>query len=256
MYKIYADDVLIYDDTSSDTHLKVVSPNLSLEDNCAGSLKVTIPPGNAGYDTIQRMITEIKVTKDDNEIWSGRVLQESKDFWNQRSLVCEGELAYFNDTVQEPHSYTRVTLRSYLEAIIANHNASISGSGFDKTFVIGAVDPGHVSFSLDVNYDKTLDCLNKVIEDRGGHFILRKEDGVRKLSYYQDWPDTSAQKIEFGRTLMDVTKSSDSTEFATVLLPLGKKSENKDPDGLDQYLTVDGATYKDEEGNEHTHSGK
>ena len=260
MYKIYADDVLIYDDTSSDTHLKVVSPQLSLEDNCAGSLKIVIPPGNAGYDTIQRMITEIKVTKDDNEIWSGRVLQESKDFWNQRSLVCEGELAYFNDTVQEPHSYTRVGLRSYLNDIIDNHNDALrGGSGFDKTFILGVVDPAGVSFSLDVNYDKTLECLNKVIEDRGGHFILRKvyDEGQlkRQLNYYQDWPDTSAQKIEFGRNLMDVTKSSDSTEFATVLLPLGKKKEQQDPGGLDAYQTVDRATYTDKDGNTQTHYG-
>lgn len=254
MYKIYADDVLIYDDTSSDTHLKVVSPNLSLEDNCAGSLKITIPPGNAGYDTIQRMITEIKVTKDDNEIWSGRVLQESKDFWNRRSLVCEGELAYFNDTVQPPHSYSYAGpygVKNYLIDLITNHNQHVSE---DKRF---GVDPSMMvvtvygRITVDTNYEKTIECINNLISEKGGHLKIEKIGGVRYLNYYGDWPDTSAQKIEFGRNLMDVTKSSDSTEFATVILPLGKKLEDKDPGGLDQYLTVDGA---DEEGGT-THSG-
>jgi hypothetical protein len=69
MYKIYADDILIYDDTSPDPYVKVASPKLTVEKNAAGSLKMTIPPGNAGYDYIVRMITEIKVEKDGYEYW-------------------------------------------------------------------------------------------------------------------------------------------------------------------------------------------
>ena len=79
---------------------KVLSPKLVLEDNGAGSLSMKLPPMNVGYESIIRMITDISVQKDGEEIWAGRVLSESKDFWNNRDLYCEGEMAFFNDSSQ------------------------------------------------------------------------------------------------------------------------------------------------------------
>ena len=86
MYSIYADGVCIYNDVFSLDDMKVVNPKLTLEDSAAGSLELTLPHTNKAYDTIIRMVTEISVKKHGEEIWSGRVLSESKDFWNNRVL--------------------------------------------------------------------------------------------------------------------------------------------------------------------------
>ena len=102
MYSIYADDICIYNDAFALDNMKVIDPKLTLEDNAAGSLSMILPPSNIGYGTIIRMVSDISVHKDGEEIWAGRVLSEDKDFWNNRVLYCEGELAFLNDSTQPP----------------------------------------------------------------------------------------------------------------------------------------------------------
>ena len=68
MYSIYADGVCIYNDVFSLDNMKVVNPKLTLEDSAAGSLEMTLPPTNAAFDTIVRMVTDISVKKNGEEI--------------------------------------------------------------------------------------------------------------------------------------------------------------------------------------------
>ena len=249
MYKIYADDVLIYDDTSPDPYIKVASPKLTVEKNAAGSLKMTIPPGNVGYDYIVRMITEIKVEKDGYEYWSGRVIQEDKDFWNNRTLTCEGELAYLNDTTQpqEHYSLSTTPIRLYFEALLDEHNEHApAGKQFEVGYVDSNLEPDRLE--LDTNYETTIECINKIIDEYGGFIQIRKQGGVRYLDYWKEEPGTSSQIIEFGKNLIDFTSSFDSTEYATVIVPLGAKIEQEDSDLPDSYLTVEGATVEGADG--------
>ena len=88
MYSIYADGVCIYSDVFALENMKVLNPKLTLEDNGAGSLTMTLPKANVAYETIARMTTDISVQKDGKELWAGRVLQEDKDFYNNRNLYC------------------------------------------------------------------------------------------------------------------------------------------------------------------------
>ena len=103
MYSIYADNTCIYNDTyiSDDmdwlgessyisTAATLIDPVLTMEDSAAGSLEMTLPPGNVGYSWIQRMTTEITVKKDGSEIWSGRVLSESTDFGTGENYIVKG----------------------------------------------------------------------------------------------------------------------------------------------------------------------
>ena len=129
MYSIYADGVCIYNDVFPLDNMKVVNPKLTLEDSAAGSLEMTLPPTNAAYDTIVRMVTDISVKKNGEEIWAGRALSESRDFWNNRVLYCEGELAFFNDSVQPPAEYAGKSVREYLDQLIAVHNGQVGGDG-------------------------------------------------------------------------------------------------------------------------------
>lgn len=110
MYTIYADGVCIYNDVFAVGDMKVVNPKLVMEDCAAGSLTMALPPSNKAYGTIARLTTDIRVDKDGKELWSGRVLSESKDFWNNRILVCEGELAFFNDSTQPPKEYAGLSM--------------------------------------------------------------------------------------------------------------------------------------------------
>ena len=244
MYQIYADQTLIYDDESDDKSLRLVNPKLSLADSSAGTLTMTVPPGNAGYGTIVRMKTDITVMKDGEIFWQGRVLQENKDFWNQRALTCEGELAFFNDTIQPPQEYdynNSQAVRLFLSALLAVHNEHVEEN---RQFTLGVVDvtaPDDALYRV-TNYETTISCLNeKLVSKLGGHLYVRHQNGVRYLDYLAEPLNLNTQEVNFGKNLIDFTRSFDSAEYATVLVPLGKRLEKEegDPEDLEKYLTVE-----------------
>lgn len=200
MYSIYADDICIYSDVFALESMKVLSPKLTMEDNAAGSLTMTLPKVNVGYSTIARLTTDISAQKDGKELWAGRVLQVDKDFWNNRVLYCEGELAYFNDSSQPPMEYAGLSIRAYLEKLIAVHNSKVPAN---RRFSLGAVtvvDKNYPTYYT--NYEKTITLLNALVEAYGGRMRVRKVDGVRYLDYLEDYPDTCSQVIQFGSNLL------------------------------------------------------
>ena len=239
MYKIYADDLCIYNDAFTLDDMIVTDPKLTLSDSNAGSFTFKLPPTNKGYDLIQRMTTKIRVIKDDIEIWEGRVLSEKIDFWNCRSITCEGELAYLNDSTQPPAEYHDQTVRGFLETLIRIHNSKVSD---DKKFTVGQVtvtDPNDSLYRY-TNYEKTIECINdKLIKSLGGHLRIRKSNGIRYLDYLADYPNTNSQKIEFGKNLLDFTKSFDMSDFATVIVPKGARLDESPIEALEAYLTVE-----------------
>ena len=237
MYSIYADGACIYSDVFALESMKVLNPKLVLEDNGAGSLSMKLPPMNVGYSSIVRMITDISVQKDREEIWAGRVLSESKDFWNNRDLYCEGEMAFFNDSSQPPAEYSGLSVRAYLERLIAVHNSKVTPN---RRFTLGAVTVVDKNFpTYYTNYEKTMAILNALVEQYGGHLRVRKVNGVRYLDYLAEYPDTCSQVIQFGSNLIDFTRKWDSTEFATVIVPLGNRLDDSPIEALDAYLTVE-----------------
>jgi len=241
MYSIYADGACIYSDVFAVDSMKVINPKLTLEDNGAGSLVVTLPPHNAGYASIVRMVTDISVQKDGEEIWAGRVLSESEDFYRNRILYCEGELAYFNDSTQPPAKYSGMSVRGYLERLIAVHNSKVAAN---RRFTLGAVTVVDKNFpTYYTNHDKTMAVFNAMVEQYGGHLRVRKVDGVRYLDYLAEYPDTCSQVIQFGSNIIDFTKQWDSTEFATVIVPLGNRLEDSPIEALDAYLTVESVNH-------------
>lgn len=237
MYSIYADDICIYDNVSPLDNMKVVNPKLILSDCAAGSLSITLPPNNVGYNTIERMITDITVKKDGEEIWAGRVLSEKQDFWKNRVLYCEGELSFFNDSIQPPKKYSGLTVRGYLEELVAVHNSKV---GANRQFQLGVITVHDDDYpDRFTNYETTMDVINNLIETYGGHMRVRKENGVRYLDYLETPMNTCTQTIQLGINLVNFTKSWDMSEFATVIVPIGARLNNSNIKELDAYLTVE-----------------
>lgn len=258
MYQIFADNICIYDDKSPMATLKVLNPKLTMEDNAAGKLEFTLPADSAGYPVIHRLSSKVSVFKDGEEIWSGRVITENKDFYNQRKLTCEGELAYLNDTTQpmaEYHLESSTVVDDFLKALINNHNSKATSDMQFEVGIVTVTDPNGYLYRY-TNYESTLACIKeKLIDKLGGHLRIRKENGVRKLDYISDYYDVSGQSIEFGKNLIDFTTSWDLTELATVVLPLGNQLEDDQREtnieALVEYLTVKDADYLNEDGIKH-----
>lgn len=239
MYSIYADELCIYDDLCTLEDIILSEPKLTLEDNNAGSLTFVLPPSNIGYEVVKRLTTKIFVKKNGDEYWEGRVINETVDFWNCRHIVCEGSLAYLNDSLQPPAEYHNQTVRSFLETLISIHNSKVSQ---DKQFTVGVVtvtDPNDSLYRY-TNYEKTIECINdKLINRLGGHLRIRKVNGVRYLDYLSDYPETSGQEIEFGSNLIDFTKHFNVEDYATVIVPTGARLDESPIEALDAYLTVE-----------------
>lgn len=239
MYSVYADNVCIYNDSFMLEDAILISPVLNLEKNAAGSFEFTIPSTNKAYSTITRLSTQITVKRDREEIWCGRIISEEMDFWKNRKVVCEGELAILNDTTQPMAEYHDITPENFLKALIANHNQKVSA---DKQFTVGVVTVTDSNNSLYryTNYEKTIECINeKLIERLGGYLRIRKENGTRYIDYLADEPITNSQTINFGKNLLDFVSSWNEEEYATVILPFGARLETSPIESLEAYLTVE-----------------
>ena len=266
MYKIFANNSIIFDDVAPLQSLKLIEPRLVLEENAAGSLTFTVPPDHVAYNSLECMTTELIVTQDDVEIWRGRIISEEVNFWKCKKYVAEGELAYLNDSIQPPKRYLTspapstpeantvygTTVRSFLIALLNQHNSQVGSTA--KQFLIGAVtveDGDTVDDSNAINrftnYETTLACINeKLIQKLGGHLRIRHQNGSRYLDYYKDYSPIGAsdQVIRFGSNLLDYVSNLESIDWVTAIVPRGKRLEldeaNQPVKGLEAYTNVTG----------------
>jgi hypothetical protein len=222
MYKIYYNDTLIFYDRTPVEELKLVDPVLSLEANTAGSLTFSMPTVNVGYNVIQRMKGIIKVTKNGTELWRGRVLAEDYDFQGNKVITCDGELNFLNDTMQPQHVYKGITLRQFIESILAIHNQKVDDTKKFEVGIITVTSNAGIG-TRTTSFESTWSVLEKLLDEFKGYFIIRLDGNTRYLDYRAECPRRSSQIIEFGVNLMDFTRSYNLSSLATVILPLGKK---------------------------------
>lgn len=230
MYRVYCDDVLIHDGSSPDKRVHLISPVLKLSDSASGTFTATIPVTNIGYDICERMTSTIYVYRFNKLIWSGRIIQESKDFKKNRKITCEGALSYLIDTVQEPVRYSGYDVKKYVIALLNKHNAKKPANRqiLPGTIRVADINDGHI---YQTNYKKTLEELNEHCVDRlGGHMVIRyrQSDKMAILDYVANYPSIAEQEINFGYNLLDFTSSWDVTDLTTVLIPRGARLDIED----------------------------
>lgn len=232
---------------------KASSPKLTLKDNSAGSLEITLPPGNAGYNILKRMTSEIVVYRDNKSEWRGRIITEDMDFWNNRILTCEGALAYLNDTTQPQHKYSEgTTVRTFLEAVLKEHNKRFTDERY-RFYADYIYNADKELPEIVTDYENTLDCINtNIIEYFECHIRLEQKDGKNYLSFVKDEAlfSENAQTIRFGENLLDFTKNWDLTDLTTVIIPRGEKIEvtaDEDTSDLDTFVTLSGIPYQNED---------
>lgn len=241
MYKVVArikngssyEDVCIYNNLyvtldEEEKKFVILNPKLTLEDSGAGSFECSIPKGNIGYDRISRVTTELIVYRQTltgyDDIWRGRIIQEDYDWLDNRSIKCEGELSYLNDSVQPQREYRTKTYAQYLDALLQEHNQQVgnySRPGNWKQFSLGIVDYAGIMEYIATEFETTLEAIHKIVEETGGHLQVRWYGDTRYLDLLKDPPRTNSQIIRFGQNLFDFAKNYDNTEFCTALLPVG-----------------------------------
>ena len=222
MYKIYADNSLIYDSTLDDYN--IAKGSISKEVNKAGSFTFTIYPDNPFYNSIERLKTIIRVYKNNRLIFRGRVLSDDSGFFNDKVFTCEGELSFLLDSIYRPYNFTGSPAELFTQ-FIESHNSQVDES---KRFIVGDVtvtDPNDYINRSNSNYEDTLTNINKhLIESLGGYLYITRDEQERPvLNWFSDFPYKSDQPIEFGENLLDFTKTNSASDIATGIIPLGAK---------------------------------
>lgn len=234
-------EVIFYSDKYPLEEYRILDPNLSLKDSEAGSFTVNIPPTNLAYSDLYRMKSKIVIYDGDTEIWDGRLLSDEYDFYNNRSCTFEGGLSYLIDTSQPQMEYHDLTIRQFVESIISIHNSKVDD---DKKFEVGYISTNLLSGQGDgymmsyraTQYGSTLEALNSLVSDLGGHLKYYRETNtttgkkVRKISILDDDDilANSKQSIDFGVNLLDFSKGYDMSNLATVLVATGQRETSPD----------------------------
>lgn len=240
MYRVYCNNSPLYD--LRDEDLVLISPIVKIGENTAGSFEFSILPKHPRYEEVNELTSVITAYDGDEEIFCGRVVEITKDLYNRKKVICEGELAYFNDSIQRPARYQGLTVRGYLETLVNIHNQQVKNQGIDKTFKVGAVtvqDKNDYVYKY-TNWESTLEVIKTdLLKTYGGYLRIRKENGVRYLDYLADYPNTNTQVIEFGSNLLDFTHDMVASDIVTAVIPLGARLEDvTEVEGLDAYLTI------------------
>lgn len=212
-------------------------------DNINGQAEFTVYPDHPDYEYVKKLTTDVVFYNDSVPEFYGRILYDDEDdFSGAKKVFCEGELAFFCDSIQPIKVYQNCTVKQYLQDLIDIHNSQVEER---KQFVLGRVTVTDSNDSLYrySNYDTTRELMSDRLTDRlGGHFVIRHENGVRLLDYLsdEDFYKKNTQTIEFAKNLLDFSRNIDASEIATRIIPLGAKKEDSENDVgiLEDRLTI------------------
>lgn len=227
MYTVYADNQLLYSPTLVYEGYAISNTQMQLELNKAGSFQFLLPPNNAIYNDLVKLKTIITVYDDDDEIFRGRILYDEKDFYKQKQVYCEGHMAFFNDSILRPFSYSG-SIIDFLSMVLNNHNKQVESAKKFKLGDVTVVDTNDYINRSSTDYMYTWDVIKqKLLDTLGGYIKIRKEADGYYLDYLDNFDSVSSQVIEFGKNLINLTEYVTAEDIFTCLIPLGATLNNE-----------------------------
>lgn len=237
MYRITCDGATLYD--PDNPVLQILSGTLKTGVNLAGTLTFVLSPTHPYRDRVQVRRSVVTVYRDEKIYFRGSPNSVAEDDNNLATVTVEGALAWLNDSVQPFGEYHEMPLRTYLETLIANHNAATDDF---KHFTVGSVTVTDSNDSLyrHSNFEHTKDAISdKLVSRLGGYLQVRWENGVQYLDYLADFGHVNAQGVHFGQNLLTYARSLPSSSLATAIIPLGCRLKDETGKDTDERLQID-----------------
>ena len=232
MVAIYIDDSLVYSTLFEDEAQIALDVKLTLDIEDSGCLSFVLPPGNAQYDAIRKMKSIVTVYQDDVMLFRGRVTECERDFYNQKSVYCEGDRCFLNDSLWEEQTVTGKVL-NFFKSLIDNHNGQVEK---EKRFTVGVVTA--VDADTPIEGDQRIETRRHwdtatILDDRllsvyGGYIRTRTKGGTTYIDWLKEFEEESAQPIAFSVNLLDLTEKMDASDVFTCLIPLGYSEIGED----------------------------
>ena len=232
MYSIYTGLNAIYAPSGSGSNYLVQNPRYQQEVNKAGQLEFIMTAGNPQYGKLKRLVTPISLYQDDEEIFFGRVIDDETDFYNSELVTAEGALAFLNDSVMRPFSFTDESascVKNYIKYVLNQHNKQVED--WKKIYVgrVTVTDSNNYLYRWKDSYNSCLDVLkdHTINTTLGGYLSTRRKNGKTYLDYTAEAGEVSTQTIEFGVNLLDLTRFVSAENVFTVIVPIGKEVNGK-----------------------------
>ena len=251
MYRITYDQYILYDPRGANEidNLVVLDPVIPLTVTGSGMAEFTLLPTHPHLANIRKLRGIVEVLENDDVIYRGRVVGNTKNFDLSRRISVEGITSCLNDSIVEPYNFpgdfvddpeyqaaaeSGNVVDYYFRWLLGQHNGQVS----DEQKIL----PGNVTVADPNNYISRAKEEPAVVADLikalpesslGGYLMVRYEAYGTYLDYVADLPLTNAQPVEFGQNLLDLIAEYDATETCTAVRPVGK-------DGLDISLEQDG----------------
>lgn len=224
MIQIYADGVLAYDSRLEDYTLLGLTVTQSIHK--AGTASIIMPQHHPAYNLYTSYKTVVTIYRDGILLFRGRALYPSDDFYNRRTIVCEGERCFLRDGCHRaPYVYQDGPANIFTQ-LIEMYNAQVDEF---KRFVVGTVDvtdPNNYIRLENETAESFADVIDKLIERCGGYIVFTTNAaGERVINWYESLGYRSSQVIEFGENLLDFARTSSNADLATVIVPYGAKDE-------------------------------
>ena len=239
IWAIYIDSEYIDHPSLYDVGYTVTDVEIDAEINKHGSMEFTVPMSNPRYEDAKTLGATVTALFGDEEIFRGRIAETTRDFYNNIDVYCEGQLAFFCDSMVQPFAY-KGSVKDFLQFIINTHNACVDGK---RTFHLGNVtvtDPDNNGI-LVRSSDSALSCweiiTSRLIEPLGGYLLVRKENETYYIDYLAELTNRNNQVVQFGTNLLNLDEHIDTEDIVTVLYPFGAKigDDGENENGYDKY---------------------
>lgn len=223
MIQIYIAGALAYDSRLPGYDLLALKYTEGL--NKAGTATIQMPPGHPSFDSFQPYKPVVTIYEDEVLVFRGRPLKPADDFYNRRTITCEGERCFFRDSAMAPYLYQADPAVIFTE-LVSLHNSQVEP---DKQFTVGTItvtDPnGYVRLESE-SPEQVGATIDKLVERCGGYITFTtNEAGVRLVNWLKEVKYQNGQKIAFGSNLTNFSRSTENQELATRLIPYGAKNE-------------------------------
>ena len=223
MIQIHADGVLVYDSRLEEYDLQGLQVTGGI--NKGGTATIIMPPDHPAYNSFISYKTIVQISRDNVLIFRGRALYPADDFNRIRTVVCEGELCFFQDAVSRPYLY-QDTPASVFTSVIEEYNSQVDSFKQFKVGEITVTDPNDYIRLESESATLVSETINKLLERCGGYIVFTTDirDRARVINWYASLGYRSSQTIEFGENLLDYASTGANTDLITAVLPYGAKN--------------------------------
>lgn len=194
-------------------------------------------------ESVMNTEREIELTEHETQkiLFRGRIRKVSMSMNGSIDVICEGAMAYLNDTTVRPYkTYDTDEIDCEINApakagelfewFIEQHNLRVSNRC--EKFKVGinaGVNFGALQRGTGTRPTTLKEMREKLTKLCGGYFRVRYVGEDNYLDWLNaDGSSEAAQSVELGQNLLDLNTGADGKDIYTAIVPVGKTGEGED----------------------------